>query len=95
MIVIHAYMEVNPEKTEAFLNFVKPLVQASQQEPGNISYFLVQDVEVKNTFIMLEEWDTASDLEEHEKTPHFKSFSSQVGDYILSPLKVKKFTVQQ
>jgi quinol monooxygenase YgiN len=95
MIVIHAYMEVKSEKIDAFLNFVKPLVQASQKEPGNIRYFLVQDVEAKNTFIMLEEWGSASDLKEHESTPHFRSFISQVEEYILSPLNVKKFAVQQ
>ncbi|MBP3041055.1 antibiotic biosynthesis monooxygenase [Bacillaceae bacterium Marseille-Q3522] len=95
MIVIHAYMEVKPEKTEGFLTFIQPLVQGSQKEAGNISYRFVQVVEIKNKFIMVEEWESALALEEHEKTPHFLSFTSQAEEYLLSPANVKKFTVQQ
>lgn len=93
MKVIHAYFKVNPEKRSVFLEKVKPLIQASQTEEGNISYRLFEDTEDPNAFIMVEQWKDQEAIDFHFQTTHFNEFDSVEEECLAEPVQVDIFNV--
>ncbi|MBM7570886.1 putative quinol monooxygenase [Aquibacillus albus] len=93
MNIIHAHFKVKPEYRNMFLEHVKPLIEGSQAEEGNISYRLFEDTEIHNTFIMVEEWKDQSAIDFHNQTTHFKQFGQVAGDFFLEPPEVVTYKV--
>ena len=90
MIVLQAYMKVKPEKRDAFLESVQPLLKHSRAEAGNAQYQLFEDTEHANTFVMLEQWKDQDALDAHNQTDHFQAFVQAAGDLLSEPLNVVK-----
>ncbi|GED54831.1 MULTISPECIES: putative quinol monooxygenase [Brevibacillus] len=88
MIIIHATMHVNPEKTETFLQEIQPLIEASRAEAGNISYNLYQSAEKENTFLMAEVWKSPDAVASHNQSDHFKAFTAKAQEFLSAPLQV-------
>ncbi|MBA4374283.1 MAG: antibiotic biosynthesis monooxygenase [Thermodesulfovibrio sp.] len=63
-------MHVRPEKRRDLLETLRGMLEPVRVERGCLSYHLYEDVEDKNTFILLEEWETQQDLESHLRTDH-------------------------
>ncbi|NGZ75364.1 putative quinol monooxygenase [Saccharibacillus alkalitolerans] len=92
MIVIHADMQIKPEKREAFLQTVQPLVAGSQAEDGCLRYTLTQDVANLDRFTMIEVWADEAAVERHNASPHFTGFFKVANDFFAVPLKAEKFS---
>ncbi|WP_433745753.1 putative quinol monooxygenase [Falsibacillus pallidus] len=95
MIIIHAGFTINPAKKEAFLNEIKPLIQASREEGGNISYKLYQDTENENVFTMVELWKDGEAVAAHNQSEHFTAFTGRAKEFLAAPLDVKVFNGEQ
>ncbi|MED1203567.1 putative quinol monooxygenase [Heyndrickxia acidicola] len=94
MIIIHAGLTVNPEKQEAFLKELQPLIEASRKESGNISYDLKKDTEKENVFTMVEVWQDAAAVASHNASEHFTSFVAKAKEFLAAPLDVKAYEGQ-
>ncbi|MDO3413180.1 putative quinol monooxygenase [Saccharibacillus sp. CPCC 101409] len=92
MIIIHADMQIKPEKREAFLQTVQPLVAGSQAEEGCLRYTLAQDASSLDRFTMIEVWADEAAVERHNASPHFTGFFKVANDFFALPLKAEKFT---
>lgn len=92
MIIIHADMQIKPEKREAFLQTVQPLVAGSQAEDGCLRYTLTQDVANLNRFTMIEVWADQDAVDRHNASSHFTGFFKVSNDFFALPLKVEKFS---
>lgn len=91
MIIIHAKFHVNPEKQQAFLDEIQPLISGSRKEIGNISYNLYKDTEKENVFTMVEVWENAEVVANHNKSEHFTSFVGKAKQFLVVPLDIKAF----
>jgi quinol monooxygenase YgiN len=91
MIIIHANLNVLPEKREVFLGLTKELVKASQAEEGNQRYTLMQDVNDPNKFTVVEEWKDQAAVDFHNQTAHFQSFVAAVPECLAEPLQASIF----
>jgi quinol monooxygenase YgiN len=58
-------MTVRPERRNGFLETMMGMLEPTRVERGCLSYRLCEDVENRNTFVLLEEWATREDLERH------------------------------
>ena len=58
-------MVVCPESRYVFLEAVRGMLEPTRVEPGCMSFSLYQDVENENTFVLMEEWETKADLDNH------------------------------
>jgi len=58
-------MIVRPEKRSDLLDTLRGMLEPARVERGCLNYRLYEDVEDKNTFVLLEEWATQEDLERH------------------------------
>ncbi|QNG61664.1 antibiotic biosynthesis monooxygenase [Bacillus sp. PAMC26568] len=95
MIIIHAFLKVNPEQREAFLELAKDVVVHSQAEEGNISYQHYEDTVQRNTFVFLEEWKDQVATEFHSGTTHYKKFIEGIRPILLEPAHVKRYTATE
>ena len=73
MIGVYAGVSVKPEHVEEFLKTIEPLVTASRQDEGNVSYDFgaVSDTD----FAFIERWESQELLEKHMGTEHFQKLS--------------------
>ncbi|MEM5014835.1 putative quinol monooxygenase [Metabacillus indicus] len=95
MIIIHAGFKVLSEKEADFLSEIRPLVAASREEDGNISYDLMKDTETAGTYKMIELWKDAQAVELHNSSEHFKAFSGKAMQFLAAPPEVKLFNGEQ
>ncbi|MDM5155326.1 putative quinol monooxygenase [Bacillus sp. DX1.1] len=94
MIIIHAVFHVDAAKQQAFLEEIQPLITASREESGNISYDLYKDTEKENVFTMVEVWQDAGAVASHNASEHFTSFVAKASNFLTAPLDVKAFDGQ-
>jgi len=61
-------MIVRPERRQDLLETMRGILEPTRVERGCLSYRLYEDVEDRNTFVLIEEWATQKDLERHIRT---------------------------
>lgn len=91
MIIIHAVFNINSAKHDAFLEEIQPLIAASREESGNISYNLYKDTEKENVFTMVEVWQDTQAVASHNSSEHFTSFVGKAKDFLTAPLDIKAY----
>lgn len=91
MIIIHANFNVNAVKQEDFLKEIHPMIAASRQENGNISYNLQKDTEAENVFTMVEVWQDAKDVASHNSSKHFMDFGAKAKGFLAAPMVIHAF----
>ena len=67
-ILVTLRMIVRPERRSDLLETMRGMLEPARVERGCLSYRLYEDVENKNTFVLVEEWKTQKDLESHIRT---------------------------
>jgi quinol monooxygenase YgiN len=58
-------MIVRPERRSDLLETMRGMLEPARVERGCMSYRLYEDVENRNAFVLVEEWETQKDLERH------------------------------
>jgi quinol monooxygenase YgiN len=71
MIIVRITMNVFPEKQLEFTQTLLSLIEPTGKETGCLSYAVSCDIEDKNRFTLLEEWQTHEDLDHHIRSHRF------------------------
>ena len=79
MITIIAKSIVHPGMAEKFKATAKPLIQASQKEPGCISYDLYEDISDPNVLTFIEQWEDEAAIHSHNNSAHFTQILPKLG----------------
>ncbi|ASS74652.1 hypothetical protein CIG75_06490 [Tumebacillus algifaecis] len=93
MIIIHAYLVVDPKHREEFLTLSKSIVEGSQAEEGNITYRLFEESDQPNSFVIVERWKDQAAVDFHNQTAHFLNFVGQVPALVLEPVNAEVYEV--
>lgn len=64
-ILVTLRMIVRAEKRNDFLKTLRGMLERARVGGGCLSYRLYEDVENENAFVLLEEWATQQDMEQH------------------------------
>lgn len=72
MILSTLKMIVRPERRGDLLETIRGMLEPVRVERGCLSYRLYEDVEDRNTLVLLEEWETQKDLENHIHTENHR-----------------------
>jgi quinol monooxygenase YgiN len=67
-ILVTLRMIVRPERRRDLLETMRGMLEPARVERGCLSYRLYEDIEVRNAFVLVEEWKTQKDLESHIRT---------------------------
>ncbi|MBI1280286.1 MAG: hypothetical protein GC179_19325 [Anaerolineaceae bacterium] len=71
MLMLTSRFSVDPMKRGAYLLFAKGMVQRTQTQAGCIGFGIFEDISLPNTFIMLEQWESAEQFEKHTTSSGF------------------------
>ena len=82
------YLEVQPEKVDAFLAEATANARASRQEAGVVQFDLLRRADSPNKFMLYEVYRSPEALEAHRATPHFQRWL-QVGVPLLTGERVR------
>ncbi|WP_163716360.1 putative quinol monooxygenase [Mangrovibacterium lignilyticum] len=89
MLHVVAMFSVPNKQTDTFLKLAEELVAETVKEAGCISYELVQDMQSKNTFMMLEKWENKETLDIHSNSAHFQRIIPQISQLVDQEITVK------
>ncbi|MDQ7787388.1 MAG: antibiotic biosynthesis monooxygenase family protein [Thermodesulfovibrionales bacterium] len=64
-ILVTLRMVVRPERRRDLLETMRGMLEPVRVERGCLSYRLYENVEDRNSFVLVEEWKTQKDLENH------------------------------
>lgn len=94
MIVLSITMNVIPEKQLEMMQTLLPMIEPTAKRSGCLSFGAYCDIEDKNCFSLLGEWETRKDLD-HLLASH--PFSVLLGTKALlcEPLDIRIFTVSR
>ena len=81
MITIVAKNTIRPGMADGFKKTARPLITASQNEAGCISYDLFEDIKNPNILTFIEQWKDEAAIAEHNQTAHFTAIVPQLGQY--------------
>ncbi|MBD2846585.1 antibiotic biosynthesis monooxygenase [Paenibacillus sp. IB182496] len=92
MLKIVAKRYLKPDTLDEYLVVVRPLVNASRQEPGCIEYALYFDRD-EYAAVMMETWESEAALEEHLKIIRAVGYPEKLERYAdpAKPSKMKKY----
>ncbi|MFD2444956.1 putative quinol monooxygenase [Bacillus sp. CGMCC 1.16607] len=93
MLVLHAYIKVDPARREEYLQHAKEVMKGSKAEAGCNSYHLYEDTIEPNTFVMVEEWKDTAALEYHFKTEHYQAFKIATEGMLVEPPRLVRYDV--
>jgi len=71
-ILVTLKMIVRPERRRDLLETMRGMLEPTRVEKGCLSYRFYEDVENRNTFVLLEEWATQEDIERHIRTDNHR-----------------------
>ena len=71
MILVRVNMHVLPEKQKEVVQTLQSMMGLLEQETGCLSYWFLCDLEDKNLFCLLEEWENREELDRHLKSDIF------------------------
>lgn len=91
MIVLIAKIPIRPDRREAFLGAIGPLVEASNAEPGVIAYECTESTRTDNLFIFVEEYESQDALDSHMASEHFQAAAGGLGDLVSGPPELKTY----
>jgi quinol monooxygenase YgiN len=71
MILVRIIMNVLPEKQKEVLQTLLSLIETPGKEKGCLSYGIFCDIEDKNVFNLISEWETRQHLDDYIKSYRF------------------------
>ena len=74
MIIVILRIEVLAEKRKEFLQTVPVILSTASREPGGLSHHLSQDLECEDRFIVIQAWESQSDLDAYWCSDRFGTF---------------------
>jgi quinol monooxygenase YgiN len=92
MIVVRIIMNALPEKQKEVMQTLLSLIEAPGKESENLSYGIFCDIEDKNVFNLISEWETRQHLDDHIKSYRF-SVLLGTKSLLCEPLEIKIFKV--
>lgn len=94
MVVVRITLDVLPEKQLEVMQTLVSMVEPTGKERGCLSCDVFCDVEDKNRFSMLGEWETREDFDHHILS---NRFGALLGTKTLldEPIKIRIYTVSR
>lgn len=92
MIVVRIVMNVIPEKQKELMQTLLSMIESPEKKSGYLSSGIFCDIEDKNIFNMISEWETRQDLNRHMR---YDRFSVLLGtkSLLCEPLQIQIYTV--
>ena len=92
MFIVHVFVQVKPEKVEAFKAATVENARSSGQEPGIARFDVIQQQDDPTRFVLVEVYRTPDDPARHKETPHYQKWRDTVAQMMAEPRTSIKYT---
>jgi len=92
VIIVRMTINVLNEKQKEVMLTLLSMIEPTSKEKGCLSYHVLQDIEDKTVFNLIEEWETREDLNHHIQSERF-SVLLGTKSLLCKPLKIQINTV--
>jgi quinol monooxygenase YgiN len=83
-VIIATKLRVKPENSEQFIDYCKrSVLEPSRKEAGCRGYDLYRNRKDKDIYILFEQWDGFSSIQEHMGTTHFNKFMGRAPEMLV------------
>ncbi|MCO0861184.1 putative quinol monooxygenase [Staphylococcus pasteuri] len=82
MMIINAKIKILEEKRDEYLKLMESLVEETRKEDGVLYYSHFEDVQERNTFVIVENYVDETAINSHMESPHFQNFNNKVKEYV-------------
>lgn len=94
MIIVHGIIPLRPECRDRALELARDMAEATQAEPGCISYDFYVGVSDANTLMLFQEWESMDALMKHYQTPHMETFLRELPAVVSGEIVTRRYAVQ-
>jgi len=94
MLVVVAECRVLPDNWQDFEEEMTRITELVRAEPGCLRYDTTTSTEEPGLFIILEEWESKSHLDEHLATEHMKKHSEITAEWSTGPVHLSLYEVE-
>lgn len=91
-IAIRTVINALPEKQKEVFQTLLSLISPPGKEKGCLSYDIFYDIEDKNVFNLISEWETRQQLDRHMRSDRF-SVLLGTKSLLCEPMKIQIFTI--
>ena len=85
MHVVCVHVHVKPEDREAFIGATLENARGTIEEPGNLRFDVIQQVEDPNRFVLYEVYRDAAGMDAHKQTSHYARWRDAVAPWMAEP----------
>ena len=71
VIIVRIAMHALPEKQKEVMQTLLSMIESTRKERGCLSHHVFRDIEDKNGFSLIDEWETREDLDQHIRSAKF------------------------
>jgi len=71
VIIVRIAMHALPEKQKEVMQTLLSMIESTGKERGCLSHHVYRDIEDKNGFSLIDEWETREDLDQHIRSAKF------------------------
>jgi quinol monooxygenase YgiN len=88
MVVQVVRVPIKPEQRDRWLEIVRMNAADTRGEEGCESYQISEDIEMPNTFVLVERWASMEAQYNHFRNPKFGELMGALGDVIAGPPEI-------
>ncbi len=92
MHVVCVHVHVKPEHREDFLKASLENARNTVEEPGNLRFDVLQQIDDPNRFLLYEVYRDEAGMNAHKQTPHYAKWRVVVADWMAEPRRGVKCT---
>ncbi len=86
-----AKVRARPGKVNELLSVLSSLIEPTRNEPGCISYTLLQNNEDPRDFTLVEEWENSTALQSHFAAKHFKEALLKLPNLVAAEPDIRRY----
>jgi len=92
VIIVRIAVRARPEKQKEVMQTLLSMIESTGKERGCLSHHVLWNIEDKNGFSLIDEWETREDLDQHIRSAKFGVLLG-TKSLLCEPLKIQIFTV--
>lgn len=94
MIIVHGTIPIREDQRDRALELAREMSEATQAEPGCISYDFFVGLSDPNTLMLFQEWENMDALMGHFQTPHMEEFLRELPQVTDGEITTRRYAVQ-
>lgn len=94
MIIVAGKVQIKAGMLQEALKVTRPMEEATQAEPGCISYRFYVDPYDDTQIMVFEEWESPEALVHHFQTPHMAAFNAELPRFLAGQPDIKRYEIE-